>query len=801
MHRADRQFLLTTIFVLCTLVVTLATMFAHADHFYVSTSGSDTTGDGSEGYPWRTITYALEDRMVFERDTNGNPGTADDPHIIHVAPGTYTYETGAENNESFPINWSDGMLEHVWVLGDDRDTTIVDYGQWSDDHEDDEELGIFEAIGVSGYLDDVTISTLTIRGGESTYDGAGVYAARADVTVHNCLIEGGDSTQKGGGLHVGSEHYGAGDLVVTGCTIQSNTANHGGGISAWQGSTLEVVNCLIYDNEAYYDAPPTGSGGGDGGGIYMESCGDDCLIRDCDILENKAEWDHGKGGGIYLKDSSPHIAHNNIRATAANRWTGPGNTAYVGAAIYMMGDSDPWIYGWNEIAENWAAVNGGGLYVLGSGCQPLIEGNEFFKNWAYDGHGGAIYSSLSNMEVKNNWIGWNKANGSGGGIYCVEGTGSDHVICDINWIHSNEADTTGGGICFLNGDANTTLSNNNFFRNIAASGGDGVHLEQSAGISLENNGVWDNDGEGIRVDGGTATLFNNLVFSSSSNDDQAVGVYVRGSASLTIRNLTIADHSDAGLKADAGSSANIWLYDCIIWDNTTSIDVGGATVEVFYTDIQGGWSGTGSNNKNQDPLFVGLPGALGNPDGYFLSQTAAGQASDSPCVDAGSVSASTYFTGTDYCTRTDAVNDTGQVDMGYHYLHEGATYIELEAFEAKGLNEKVLITWTTGTEIDNAGFDIYRKEDGGADLVNVNASLIPAQGTLGGGASYSFVDANVESGTKYLYYLVDIDVNGRTTAHGPVSAAPYSLRLPSLHGGDGGARENAAPMMTKLSVR
>jgi hypothetical protein len=51
---------------------------------------------------------------------------------------------------------------------------------------------------------------------------------------------------------------------------------------------------------------------------------------------------------------------------------------------------------------------------------------------------------------------------------------------------------------------------------------------------------------------------------------------------------------------------------------------------------------------------------------YHLSQVAAGQASDSPCVDAGSDLALTL--GMDkFTTRTDHVGDTGIVDMGYHY--------------------------------------------------------------------------------------------------------------------------------------
>jgi hypothetical protein len=51
---------------------------------------------------------------------------------------------------------------------------------------------------------------------------------------------------------------------------------------------------------------------------------------------------------------------------------------------------------------------------------------------------------------------------------------------------------------------------------------------------------------------------------------------------------------------------------------------------------------------------------------YYLSQTAAGEALDSPCVDAGSDTAANL--GLDeLTTRTDQVEDAGMVDMGYHY--------------------------------------------------------------------------------------------------------------------------------------
>lgn len=66
---------------------------------------------------------------------------------------------------------------------------------------------------------------------------------------------------------------------------------------------------------------------------------------------------------------------------------------------------------------------------------------------------------------------------------------------------------------------------------------------------------------------------------------------------------------------------------------------------------------------------VGLPATLSGKNyrvyDYHLSQVAAGQAADSPCVDAGNGPASLHYVGGS--TRTDGADDTVGVDMGYHY--------------------------------------------------------------------------------------------------------------------------------------
>ena len=105
------------------------------------------------------------------------------------------------------------------------------------------------------------------------------------------------------------------------------------------------------------------------------------------------------------------------------------------------------------------------------------------------------------------------------------------------------------------------------------------------------------------------------------------------------------------------------LINCILWDGGNEIDnADGSAITVTYSDVQGGtgepWFGTGCIDL--DPLFV-----VGPWHAYYLSQSAAGQGTNSPCVDTGSDTAANL--GLDaLTTRTDHVGDAGTVDMGYH---------------------------------------------------------------------------------------------------------------------------------------
>ena len=110
---------------------------------------------------------------------------------------------------------------------------------------------------------------------------------------------------------------------------------------------------------------------------------------------------------------------------------------------------------------------------------------------------------------------------------------------------------------------------------------------------------------------------------------------------------------------------------------------------------------------------------------------------------------------------------------------EKPTAADLVSFSAEVGAGEVVVAWETATEIDNAGFNLYRASSPAGPWTQVNDGLIVAKGDAVSGASYSFADMP-GYGTFY-YQLEDVDFYGVSTPHGPVSAALGSpVRAPDF---------------------
>jgi len=100
------------------------------------------------------------------------------------------------------------------------------------------------------------------------------------------------------------------------------------------------------------------------------------------------------------------------------------------------------------------------------------------------------------------------------------------------------------------------------------------------------------------------------------------------------------------------------------------------------------------------------------------------------------------------------------------------TVINLSSFTATPKAGKVILQWNTESEIDNAGFNLYRSESADGDYAKINDALISAEGFSTQGASYEFIDKNVKNRKTYWYKLEDINLSGVSKFHGPIKATP-----------------------------
>jgi hypothetical protein len=80
----------------------------------------------------------------------------------------------------------------------------------------------------------------------------------------------------------------------------------------------------------------------------------------------------------------------------------------------------------------------------------------------------------------------------------------------------------------------------------------------------------------------------------------------------------------------------------------------------------------------------------------------------------------------------------------------------------------VIVEWTTESEVDTAGFNIYRSESAEGPYIKINPELIPSSPDPILGGKYVYTDTNVVAGRTYYYKLEDVELGGTTTMHGPI---------------------------------
>jgi hypothetical protein len=93
--------------------------------------------------------------------------------------------------------------------------------------------------------------------------------------------------------------------------------------------------------------------------------------------------------------------------------------------------------------------------------------------------------------------------------------------------------------------------------------------------------------------------------------------------------------------------------------------------------------------------------------------------------------------------------------------------IEMTYFKVEDQNDRMLLEWETATEINNAGFEIHRSNDG---MSFAKIGWIDGQGNSSERNTYQFEDTDIQANTNYYYRLMQLDLDG-TSTYSPVRTA------------------------------
>ncbi len=179
------------------------------------------------------------------------------------------------------------------------------------------------------------VNNCTVRNNSADTGGGLFLTSYTDgiLMLTNCLIE---SNSANGGI-AGGMYYGRGTKnIIQNCIIRgnktkvyANSTSGGGGIAFEVGSTLTIVNCLIYNNVS----------AGYGGGMGMMNASSSGLgeLYNCTIVSNKSTYG---GGGIYARDGN-NYRYNLYNTIVYSNFTGatPENMVLNGTTLSYVTNS------------------------------------------------------------------------------------------------------------------------------------------------------------------------------------------------------------------------------------------------------------------------------------------------------------------------------------------------------------------------------------------------------------------------------------------------------------------------------
>jgi hypothetical protein len=358
-----------------------------------------------------------------------------------------------------------------------------------------------------------------------------------------------------------------------------------------------------------------------GGGLICNTSSP--AIANCTFLRNNSV----SGGGLFTLASSPAI----------NNCTFTDNGSHFGGAVFAHTGSAPIITGSN-FTGNRAYSYGGAVYNNSSQNIANYTNCNFSGNYTinYGGGGAGMFNNNSMPSINNCSFSNNVASTYGGGIWNYQSSSPAVDACSFT---SNTAGLFGAGM-YNETLAAPAISRSIFSSNSTHFGGGMFNAgpAQVSGCIFTNNSVASYGGGVYNSGSATASSFTNCIFTGNYTINYGGG---GGGMFNNTTNTIVSKCTFQGNNATYGGAIHNWntgradVRNSLVWGNSSAIhNETAASAIVQYSNVQGGYAGTG--NLNVNPLFVNSSQPKG-PDGIWATADDGLRLQEcSPAINAGS---------------------------------------------------------------------------------------------------------------------------------------------------------------------
>ena len=449
---------------------------------------------------------------------------------------------------------------------------------------------------------------------------------------------------------------------------------------------------------------------------------------------------------------------------------------------------------------------GGGLYcdAINGRCSPTIGSVSFLQNEA--SYGGGLFNDgrsggdaspmLEDVVFRHNAASirggaiYGKAAGTNGStdLVIMEATFYANEAAEYGGAIHNETNGRGGQIPPERPTASPVIINSTFQSNRAGLGGGA--MANSAGFSFTRvnprviNSVFvSNSLESTLSPSGSSPKGGGAIYNKGGGEANGIARPRITNSTFTKNSASSSATGGAFYNTTAGSRgiSNPRIRNSILWSNGNT-EIAGKSATLHHTIIDGGVGSNndGGDNLDADPLFVnfsdldGSDNILGTDDDGLRVETG------SPAIDAGDKG---YLPSDSY-----DINDNGDtseqlpidlagntrrqdignvvpngdfpVDMGAYERKGLPLPVELVTFDARTSGEAALLTWTTASETNNAGFAVQHRVDTTASWKELSFVESKAQGgTTTEEKQYRYETGALKVGT-HQFRLKQVDTDG-----------------------------------------